>query len=109
MGRASEDHEGQAFVQPSGKKRIIDDAAVGGQLDLSSDANKLVLCNALRPAQCATASPARSCCSQLDVPGSQRCRLTTMRAEVRTGRMPLATAPSPERRAIWLRGYMVAP
>ena len=39
------------IVQPSGKKRIIDDAAVGGQSALSSDYNKLVLCSALRPAQ----------------------------------------------------------
>ena len=39
------------IVQPSGKKRIIDDAAVGGQSELSSDYNKLVLCSALRLAQ----------------------------------------------------------
>jgi len=39
------------IVQPSGEKRIIDDAAVGGQSALSSDYNKLVLCSALRPAQ----------------------------------------------------------
>ena len=38
------------IVQPSGEKRIIDDAAVGGQSALSSD-YKLVLCSALRPAQ----------------------------------------------------------
>ena len=35
----------------SGKKRIIDDAAVGGQSESSRDANKLVLCTPLRPAQ----------------------------------------------------------
>ena len=37
------------IVQRSGKKRIIDHAAVGGQSELSSDANanNLVLCNAL--------------------------------------------------------------
>ena len=29
----------------------MDDAATGGQSDLSSDPNKLVLCSALRPAQ----------------------------------------------------------
>ena len=39
------------IMQPNGKKRIIDDAAVGGQSALSSDYNKLVLCSALRPAQ----------------------------------------------------------
>ena len=35
----------------SGKQRIIDNADVGGQSALSSDANKLVLCSPLRPAQ----------------------------------------------------------
>jgi len=39
------------IVQPSGKKRIIDDVAVGGQSELSSDYNKLVVCSAPRPAQ----------------------------------------------------------
>ena len=39
------------ITQASGKQRIIDDAARGGQSELSSDSNKLVLCNALRPAQ----------------------------------------------------------
>ena len=39
------------IIQSSGKKRVIDDAAKGGQSALSSDANKLVLCSLLRPAQ----------------------------------------------------------
>ena len=39
------------ITQSSGKKRIIDDAAVGGQSESSRDANKLVLCTPLRPAQ----------------------------------------------------------
>ena len=39
-----------ATVQSSGKKRVIDDAAKGGQCDLSQDSNKLKLCSALRPA-----------------------------------------------------------
>ena len=39
------------ITQSSGKKRIIDDAAVGGQSASSRDANKLVLCTPLRPAQ----------------------------------------------------------
>ena len=39
------------ITQSSGKKRIIDDAAVGGQSATSRDANKLVLCTPLRPAQ----------------------------------------------------------
>ena len=37
--------------QSSGKQRIIDNADVGGQSELSSDPNKLVLCSPLRPAQ----------------------------------------------------------
>ena len=39
------------ITQASGKKRVIDNADHGGQSELSSDANKLVLCSALRPAQ----------------------------------------------------------
>ena len=39
------------ITQSSGKKRVIDDAAKGGQSALTSDANKLVLCSPLRPAQ----------------------------------------------------------
>ena len=39
------------ITQSSGKQRIIDNADVGGQSLLSSDANKLVLCSPLRPAQ----------------------------------------------------------
>ena len=39
------------ITQSSGKQRIIDNADVGGQSSLSSDANKLVLCSPLRPAQ----------------------------------------------------------
>ena len=39
------------ITQSSGKKRIIDDAAVGGQSASSRDSNKLVLCTPLRPAQ----------------------------------------------------------
>eukprot|EP00434_Breviolum_minutum_P038763 symbB.v1.2.034397.t3/scaffold4431.1/size39743/2 len=39
------------ITQSSGKQRIIDNADVGGQSALSSDANKLVLCSPLRPAQ----------------------------------------------------------
>ncbi|CAE7218895.1 FCPB [Symbiodinium sp. CCMP2592] len=37
--------------QASGKQRVIDNADHGGQSELSSDSNKLVLCSALRPAQ----------------------------------------------------------
>ena len=39
------------ITQSSGKQRIIDNADTGGQSELSSDANKLVLCSPLRPAQ----------------------------------------------------------
>ena len=39
------------ITQASGKKRVIDNADHGGQSELSSDANKLVVCSALRPAQ----------------------------------------------------------
>ena len=39
------------ITQSSGKQRVIDDAARGGQSDRSNDANKLVLCSPLRPAQ----------------------------------------------------------
>ena len=39
-----------AITQSSGKKRVIDDAADGGQSETSEDANKLRLCNALQPA-----------------------------------------------------------
>ena len=39
------------ITQSSGKQRIIDNADQGGQSELSSDANKLVLCTPLRPAQ----------------------------------------------------------
>eukprot|EP00438_Fugacium_kawagutii_P021872 Skav233041 [mRNA] locus=scaffold909:1185193:1185945:- [translate_table: standard] len=39
------------ITQSSGKQRVIDDGHLGGQSDRSSDANKLTLCSALRPAQ----------------------------------------------------------
>ena len=39
------------ITQASGKQRVIDDAAAGGQSDLSADANKLRLCSALQPVQ----------------------------------------------------------
>ena len=39
------------ITQSSGKQRIIDNADAGGQTLRSSDANKLVLCSPLRPAQ----------------------------------------------------------
>ena len=39
------------ITQSSGKQRIIDNADQGGQSELSADANKLVLCTPLRPAQ----------------------------------------------------------
>ncbi|CAE7039628.1 unnamed protein product [Symbiodinium sp. CCMP2592] len=39
------------ITQGSGKHRIIDNAADGGQSAASSDSNKLVLCSPLRPAQ----------------------------------------------------------
>ncbi|CAE7248146.1 unnamed protein product, partial [Symbiodinium sp. CCMP2456] len=39
------------ITQGSGKHRIIDNAAEGGQSAASSDASKLVLCSPLRPAQ----------------------------------------------------------
>ena len=35
--------------QPSGKLRVIDDAADGGQSELSHDANKLDLCTSIQP------------------------------------------------------------
>lgn len=38
------------ITQSSGKQRVIDDAYVGLQSERSSDANKLTLCSALRPA-----------------------------------------------------------
>ena len=40
-----------AIEQASGKVRVIDDAADGGQSDTSEDANKLKLCGALQPAR----------------------------------------------------------
>ena len=40
-----------AIDQPSGKKRIIDDAAEGGQSETSEDANKVQFCNATQPAK----------------------------------------------------------
>ena len=43
------------ITQSSGKQRVIDNADTGGQSALSSDANKLVLCTPLRPAQHAAA------------------------------------------------------
>lgn len=39
------------ITQSSGKQRVIVDAALGGQSDRSNDANKLVLCSPMRPAQ----------------------------------------------------------
>eukprot|EP00435_Cladocopium_sp_Y103_P035949 s3319_g9.t1 len=39
------------ITQASGKQRVIDDAYIGLQSERSSDANKLTLCSALRPAQ----------------------------------------------------------
>lgn len=39
------------ITQSSGKQRVIDNGDTGGQSDRSSDANKLTLCSALRPAQ----------------------------------------------------------
>ena len=39
------------ITQSSGKQRIIDDAAKGGQSASSSDSNNLVLCTPMRPAQ----------------------------------------------------------
>ncbi|CAE7241467.1 FCPB [Symbiodinium natans] len=39
------------ITQSSGKQRVIDNADTGGQSELSSDPNKLVLCSPLRPAQ----------------------------------------------------------
>ena len=39
------------ITQSSGKQRVIDDAARGGQSERSQDANKLVLCTPFRPAQ----------------------------------------------------------
>ncbi|CAE7930742.1 unnamed protein product, partial [Symbiodinium necroappetens] len=39
------------ITQGSGKHRIIDNAAEGGQSATSADSNKLVLCSPLRPAQ----------------------------------------------------------
>eukprot|EP00438_Fugacium_kawagutii_P004802 Skav227329 [mRNA] locus=scaffold2964:74870:76455:- [translate_table: standard] len=39
------------ITQSSGKQRVIDDGHLGGQSERSSDANKLTLCSALRPAQ----------------------------------------------------------
>eukprot|EP00438_Fugacium_kawagutii_P003624 Skav224194 [mRNA] locus=scaffold939:277414:285540:+ [translate_table: standard] len=39
------------ITQSSGKQRVIDDGHPGGQSERSSDANKLTLCSALRPAQ----------------------------------------------------------
>ena len=41
----------KVITQSSGKQRIIDDAFVGKQSELSSDGNKLTLCSPLRPAQ----------------------------------------------------------
>ena len=41
----------KVIVQPNGKKRAIDDADEGGQSELSSDGNKLLLCSAVRPVQ----------------------------------------------------------
>ncbi|CAE7730172.1 unnamed protein product [Symbiodinium sp. CCMP2592] len=55
------------ITQSSGKQRIIDNADTGGQSELSSDPNKLVLCSPLRPAQHAAALLA---C--LDEPSRQR-------------------------------------
>ena len=40
-----------AITQSSGKQRVIDNADAGGQSELSSDPNKLVLCSPLRSAQ----------------------------------------------------------
>jgi hypothetical protein len=42
---------GHVIIQSSGKQRVIDDAARGGQSERSRDANKLVLCSPLCPAQ----------------------------------------------------------
>ena len=41
----------KVITQSSGKQRVIDDAFVGKQSELSSDGNKLTLCSPLRPAQ----------------------------------------------------------
>jgi len=38
------------ITQSTGKQRIIDDAAAGGQSDVSTDENILGFCNALQPA-----------------------------------------------------------
>lgn len=39
------------ITQANGKQRIIDDAARGGQGELSAEQNELVLCTPLRPAR----------------------------------------------------------
>ena len=41
----------KVITQSSGKQRVIDDAFVGKQSELSSDGNKLTLCSPMRPAQ----------------------------------------------------------
>eukprot|EP00438_Fugacium_kawagutii_P020457 Skav206762 [mRNA] locus=scaffold167:384381:393045:- [translate_table: standard] len=48
--KAGMDDEAQfGITQATGKVRVIDDAAAGGQSRLSADANKLTLCNGLQP------------------------------------------------------------
>ena len=69
-------------TQSSGKKRVIDDAAKGGQSALSSDANKLVLCSTLRPATPVIPWTDKSLWSK-----------HSGREEGRTGLMPSAIAP----------------
>ena len=91
------------IVQPSGKKRIIDDAAVGGQSELSSDYNKLVLCSALRLAQ--HAGGLQVGCP--GVTGNITWPQITLKVEARIGQMLTDTVQSPGRRvsaASWFGG-----
>ena len=92
-----------ASPQASGKQRVIDDAAVGGQSDRSANSDKLVLCTPLRPAQQAAAMLAH-------VPPNER-RLIAQSDSlcsraVRTSPMPTGTAPCPWMRPghVWLSG-----
>ena len=75
------------ITQSSGKQRIIDNADVGGQSELSSDPNKLILCSPLRPAQHLSVALALMSESQFHAAR----RVTPGRAVEKTGRTPIHT------------------
>ena len=72
------------ITQSSGKQRVIDNADQGGQSELSSDANKLVLCTPLRPAH-----DIRAVVAQMTPNDLREAQLIPGSPGGRTGQMPI--------------------